>query len=416
MSGKKLSQCGVTTETSGDEPDHGLCIVVHHGDVEIKPTKQTGGTKKLYGKIVREEELEDDRLIDLGLGRGIDAANPCPWLNKSSFQVIERHLFKRKNIIGTDEGGSVISYEEEVSSVQEQQNSFTTAVTAPKTPVTISLGAEHTRTSTETKRAVGRKVVNRTVAIRDDIEQPSCPAEEEEEEAEEEEEEEEEEEVEVENPSAANVQGQVVTPDDELVHLSFEQQLTGWIMNRLLHQQMLTSGGHSTLKGATIDDCDCTGNSLTDLTNYVLSHKDKKQLRKTIIEHCRAFIDHFRVTHYVSSIDLGAAKYTVLTKTQYSNLVKATSGVGMEHIVDVAMTSSKKWEKTTTRTIMCSIGTIKEDGTVERVSHSEAVLSVKVRPISSLVKLHYLQLALQRALLDYMQNEADVKGEIGLHN
>ena len=415
MSGKKFSQSGVTT--SGDEPDHGLCIVVHHGDVERKPTKQTGGTKKLYGKIVREEELEDDRLIDLGLGRGIDAANPHPWLNKSSFQVIERHLFKRKNIIGTDEGGSVISYEEEVSSVQVQQNSFTTAVTVPKTPVTISLGAELTRTSSETKRAVGTKVVNRTVAIRDDIEQPSCPAKEEEEEEEEKEEEEkEEEEEEVENPSAANVQGQVVTPDDELVHLSFEQQLTGWIMNRLLHQQMLTSGGHSTLKGATIDDCDCTGNSLTDLTNYVLSHKDKKQLRKTIIEHCRAFIDHFRVTHYVSSIELGAAKYTVYTETEYSKQVKMKSGVGVEHIGGVAMTSSKESKETTKRTMMRSIGTIKEDGTVERVSHAEAVLSVKVQPISSLVKLRYLQLALQRALLDYMHSEADIKGKIGLHN
>ena len=51
------------------------------------------------------------------------------------------------------------------------------------------------------------------------------------------------------------------------------------------------------------------------------------------------------------------------------------------------------------------IGLIKPDGTVERGSYGEAVVGIQVQPISSLVKIRYLQLALQQALLEYSTEE-----------
>jgi len=65
-------------------------------------------------RIIRQDdEVERGRFVDLGLGRGIDASDPNPWLNKTSFQV--RNVL-RENIIGTDEGSALHTYQKEVIS------------------------------------------------------------------------------------------------------------------------------------------------------------------------------------------------------------------------------------------------------------------------------------------------------------
>ena len=56
-------------------------------------------------------EKEMGRMIDMGLGRGVDATDASPWVSKSSFQVRDVTF---DSVIGTEEGGALQSYEREI--------------------------------------------------------------------------------------------------------------------------------------------------------------------------------------------------------------------------------------------------------------------------------------------------------------
>ena len=56
-------------------------------------------------------EKEMGRMIDMGLGRGVDATDASPWVSKSPFQVRRVTL---DSVIGTEEGGALQSYEQEI--------------------------------------------------------------------------------------------------------------------------------------------------------------------------------------------------------------------------------------------------------------------------------------------------------------
>ena len=104
------------------------------------------------------------RIIDLGLGRGVDATDPTPWKNKTSFQVRPVTI---ENIIGTEEGGCVQSYEKEVSSLSEIRGLASASVTDPKTAMSVGVEGEYSQSSSSRYRVVGTKVLNRTISFKD---------------------------------------------------------------------------------------------------------------------------------------------------------------------------------------------------------------------------------------------------------
>ena len=107
-----------------------------------------GRKPKKAEAVLTKDEIQ--RVIDLGLGRGMDATNPKPWLNKSSFQVRRVAI---ENVIGTEEGGALQSYKREVTSVQTQQTDLKASVTIPQSPVTIGVDAEQSRSVSSRRRA-----------------------------------------------------------------------------------------------------------------------------------------------------------------------------------------------------------------------------------------------------------------------
>lgn len=124
-------------------------------------------TSTLSSKVPPVHSKEEIyRYIDLGLGRGVDGTDPAPWLNKTSFQV-RRVTFD--NILGTDEGSSLQSYEREISSVRSQQIKIKASIAVPKSPVTIGADAEISRSVHSSRHSVGRKVINRTISFRDNF-------------------------------------------------------------------------------------------------------------------------------------------------------------------------------------------------------------------------------------------------------
>ena len=117
--------------------------------------------------VVTKNEVQ--RYRDLGLGRGLDVTKRHPWTNKGSFQV---RYVEYEDLLGTDQGGILQSYENDVESVKSQQASLKTSIAIPHSPVDIGIDADVSRGATHSRRVTGRKVETRTISFRlglDDI-------------------------------------------------------------------------------------------------------------------------------------------------------------------------------------------------------------------------------------------------------
>ena len=121
------------------------------------------------------------RVRELGLGRGIDSTLPNPWATKLSFQVREPKIDKnwqkaaegdevmdhsKSNVICTDEGGTLTSYVNEVTSTRELQGKLDLSVTLPNTPVTVDVGIDMSRSLTRTQVTIGKRIHTKTIAFK----------------------------------------------------------------------------------------------------------------------------------------------------------------------------------------------------------------------------------------------------------
>ena len=312
------------------------------------------------------------RIVDLGLGRGLDATNPTPWLNKTSFQV-RRVCFDE--LVGTEEGGALQSYVNEINSVSMQQVKMKSSVTVPQSPVTIGVDAEMSRSSTSSRRSVGKKVINRTISYREDMDDLPAPSEETAKDAE----------VKVSLRTIPQHHASIMPP--------FQDRLTSWICKRF--------------KKPASDHDDAT--AMEQITEIV--QKGTPEERAQILDACREFIAHFRITHYVSAIELGAAEYVVMSNQQFQTRVAVEGKLGVDNIasnsVSTAITSKRSKKMTSTK----KIGSINTDGTVNRRSYGEAVVGVKMQPVTRLINDRFLELAMQLALVEFIEDQTDNMGE-----
>ena len=358
-------------------------------------SSSTSSSKKAEA-VLTEKEI--GRMIDLGIGRGVDATDPKPWANKSSFQVRSVTI---ENVIGTEEGGSLQSYEREITSVQTNQTDLKASVAVPQAPVNIGVDAEQSRSFSTTRRAVGKKVINRTISFRADFEDlPQSRTI---------------------DPTKARQEASVSLSErsdsveesgrsiaDAQISLTFEERLAKWIMMRVnnredLKQQQLVAEGKPLPK--SFSDHDDTGDPLTDVAYVIRNGSDED--RKDIVRDCREFVYHFRITHYVSAIELGAAEYRVLSESEYYSRIGASGSLGIESLATFALSEKASWKKTKKASDVKRIGRVTTDDKVTRGSYDEAVVGVSIQPISSLVRLRYLQLALRKAILNYVVEQGD---------
>ncbi len=336
-------------------------------------------------------------MVDLGLGRGVDSTDPKPWTNKTAFQVRRVTI---NNIIGTEEGGSLQSYQREVASVQSQQCAVKSSITKPQAPVSIGVDAEHSRSFSTTRKAVGKKVINRTISFRADFEDAPQSR--------------------TTDPHVAKLQAASAslqlhatasaTSDTQNDLLTFEERLAIWIMERVktrseLKDILSPSEGRPIPQRAKEQKLSSSGNAIADLA-IVIQEGDEED-RKEITRDCIDFVYHFRITHYVSAIELGAAEYRVLSEQEYYTKVGVVGSLRFGAIANEAVSKSASWKNTKKSSDLKRLGEITSDGKVVRGSYAECVVGFKIQPISSLVKLRYLQLALRKALLDYSTEEGD---------
>ena len=363
-----------------------------------KPTTTTTKPRKAEA-VLTDKEM--GRMVDLGLGRGIDGTHPTPWLNKSSFQVRNCTL---ENVIGTEEGGALQSYDREVSSVSTQQSNLKSSVTVPQSPVTIGMDAEQSRSYTTTRKVVGKKVLNRTISYRADFEDLPHHTRA----------------VDAKLASVENLTESVYKTEEEMEKsagdvqqsYTFEERLSKWVIERILQRESimelkLADEGKPIPKRKFRPGGQ---NPVTDLAEFL--HSSSVDERKEIVSDCADFVKYFRITHYVSAIELGAAQYRVFSENEYYTRVRATGTLGIEALANFVLseTFSKKTKKTSSD--LKQIGVIGSDCRVERGSYDEAVVGIHIQPISNLLRLRYLQLAMRKALLKYIEQQGDTSGKL----
>ena len=352
-----------------------------------KQTKDEEYSEKIMKVPPVHSSDEIYRYVDLGLGRGIDGTDPTPWLNKTSFQV---RRVTYDNILGTEEGGAVQSYEREISSVQTQQTKIKTSILVPKSPLTIGTDAELSRSIHASRRAIGRKVINRTISFRDNFD--DIPF------------------------------GDSVLPVDEteasdgtIQNLwTFEQRLAHWIMDKL------KNSWEEEVDGKAVDrlmlpssDADTNKCPLKDLIFVIKENRREDQ--HLIKEACMEFVTHFRITHYVSAIELGAAEYRVFTEDEYQNAVSIAGSFGIDKLASAVTQQNYTYKRKRKASDLKKIGIISKDDRVVRGSYGEAVVNVSINPIAALVKTKYLRDQMEKALFHFVESQSDRSGKEDLH-
>jgi hypothetical protein len=349
---------------------------------EDEPPSPTG--------VIKDDEYK--RLENLGLGRGVDVTKPFPWQNKSSFQVRKIDPCKCQNIIGTEESGQREYYEEEVNSVLTQQFNTNLSIEEPSNSLVISIGAEHSRSFAETRKAVGHKVMTRTASFRSDVRDHK---------------------------------------ED-----NFEEKLSEWILERLATKREWSLEQDKDKELGTRADKELVTSKerlekyLTEVARKLAKEfppearqssdiaAEKKAYRETweLLQDCYDYVEQLGITHYVHTIKLGAAEYEVLTHETYDSRYTATPSFEVNKVAKAVVSANAGTSKhrTRKRKTVNSIGKIDdkdpENLTVKREAPDEAVLEIELKPLHSLIRMRALHLALKWALKRYIQRRESRKG------
>ena len=251
-------------------------------------------------RVITEQEV--DSFQDRGLGRGVDATNPTPWLNKRALQIRKVNF---DDIIGTEEGNLYQGFVNEVESTEHFQTSLSASVPANQL-VSLGIDSELSRSYSVSQKSVGKKIITRTISFQ------------------------------------ANFDGSSdVKP--------FEQRLSNWILqqhdvkkeedefkqeqkNASKSDQGTYTGGKKQsdepdqVGGKQSDESVKEGQKQSDGKNWIKIVGGDKEIvggvkeftAEKCFELCYDFISTFSVTHYVHSLELGASEYRVMSLEEYS--------------------------------------------------------------------------------------------------
>ena len=328
--------------------------------------------------------------VAFGLGRGIDATNKSPWMNKSSFQVRRVH----NSIVDTNEGNAVGSYQHDLLSISDMEDLYAASLNIPETPVTIHVECDNNRSISSSRQVIGKKVITRTIGFQTDNEEKYTDGE---------------------SPRNGKESHAIPKDPSDIVYntqnssLTFEDRVCLWLLHKIAHKCYLIG------QRFEIKHDDSPTNQLMKL---IQSSKSVIQVDDEIKAGCKELVQALRVTHYVTSIKLGAAEYRIMSDGEYQKQVAKGGAFGLDTIAEAATTgfaNMKQTKKEANKMAMKisyirKIGTIKEDNTVEKGSPGEVVLTVQVQPITRLIRLPTVKMALRDALEIYMEGTLTSEG------
>lgn len=126
----------------------------------------------------------------------------------------------------------------------------------------------------------------------------------------------------------------------------------------------------------------------------------------------KGFVHRYRVTHYVSSISLGASKFTVQSESAYNKGASVSGEIGVQQVAQAKVSASYVENMIKKSKNVQRIGKLSEDGRVEK----EAVVDVKMEPISSLFQSEVFRMAMQSILKEFFHEKDFGKGETSKYN
>ena len=335
-------------------------------------TEQTNSKAGNYRQRTITEDI--GHFIDLGLGRGVDATDLTPWLNRSAFQVRQ---VTEANIIGTEEGDLLKGFVNEVDSVQHFQANLRASVPASEL-VNIGIDSELSRKYSESQKSVGKKIITRTIAFRAGFEDI--------------------------DDGKRIVRHKEALKDKGTFKQSFESHLVKWIDRKVEEKKTLCELRHQP-------------NETEELNQKVLA------------DYCYEFIKTYSVTHYVHSLELGASYYHVLSEKDYETKVSSKVSVAAGQAGGgAAISVQKNFSERKLRSEATLIGRMSKhvrysekksskiicahNLTVRRSTLDEAVVGVKLQSISSLVVRNVLlRDALKHAIQKYIDDHQNVRCE-----
>lgn len=261
------------------------------------------------------------------------------------------------------------AFYEEVTSISDQKAKLNLSIAVPTSPVTVSVGADISRTLTETRKSFGKCLLSETIAFKP-------------------------------------------TFDDT------EEALAQQVLELIECESGEEEQGQTVIESHTLDgpDSQATPKYVQTLIKYLEEDEKKKEDERKC--YLLAFLNRYRVTHYVSSITLGASKYVVLSDYKYHRTITTTadSEFAIESVGSISLPSGsfdKKLNKFS-RDIQY-IGRFKNEGSVEETEDSyknmkyelekKAVVSVKLEPISSLIKVEKFRKFMTEALEAFIKQQ-----------
>ncbi len=384
-------------EAKGKKPSDGAKKEGEKTKDNTKDGGKEGGEEKTTVGVLKMDEIGS--IIDLGLGRGVNATHSSPWLQKSSFQV---RAVTPDNVIGTEEGGILQSYVREVVSVEEIQSQMSTSVPA-SSQVSVGIDEELSRSYSTSRRSMGKKIITRSVTFKPDIKDHiilndptisplQTPAHQEQEENDMEE-----------VKSKHSTESHLATLSSALnaSQFTFEQCLSHWIVESLLDDE-----------AAGVEEPDPGDNPNQVLAKIILNWPGGiTGVRAMLKQKCSEFIEKYSITHYVSGIDMGAAQYQVISEEQYVREFGVKNSLEILKVVNQVVSFKSKSTRKALSSQLTEIGRF-QGNTVKRGTTDEAVVGVTFQPISALITLRVLRSALQTTIRHYIEDQQFSRGMV----
>ena len=332
--------------------------------------------------VMTTEEVK--HFQELGLGRGIDSSDPQMWKNKTPMQIrsVNDDL---TNIIGTDESGIVHEYKKVVSSLKTQRAKIQTSLSDPSSEVKIGLDAHYCQSSNSTITVKGTQVKTRTISFRyqfDDLPVDSDMAE-----------------IELKSKMFSNY---------ESGYNLLEHNLAVWLLAHLMDSQrhglIPPKPDIRKIKGKT---------PLERLAAYVIEIPGvTSEAQLALTEACRTFMFEFGITHYVSSIQLGALKYSVVSRQTLTTDKGIGGNIGVSSKASASASTEVITENSQSTSREQEIGHFNKDGEVRRDTSDEAVIGFQLQPVSKLIRLPVVQTSMVAAIQLYLQSKTDDTGKM----
>ena len=124
--------------------------------------------------------------------------------------------------------------------------------------------------------------------------------------------------------------------------------------------------------------------------------------------HIDEFVEDHRITHYVSSITMGASTFIVTSESELKKQVSTKTKVGYQSVAQAGVSTSFVNKLMNKNENVYNVGKLSEDG---KSIEAEAVVEMQLLPISSLIQTRGLKEKFQAAVAKLVKKQHHNQGD-----